>query len=75
MDPDPSEDLPATRTSATTLQVERIGEGWLPALLVPDPAAERRVIEFFTARIRNTHTCKAYASVRCFGGEAPTSPI
>ena len=41
--------------------MERIGEGRLPALLTPDPAAERRVSEFFTAHIRNPHTRKAYA--------------
>ena len=33
----------------------------LPALLAPDPAAERCVMEFFTAHIRNPHTRKAYA--------------
>ena len=58
MDAVPPPDLPVTRNSATALQVERIGEGWLPALLAPD--AERRVIEFFTAHIRNPHTRKAY---------------
>ena len=52
----PPEDLPVTRNSATALQVERIGEGWLPALLAPD--AERRVIEFFTAHIRNPNARK-----------------
>ena len=54
-------DLPATRSSAAALPLERIGEGQLPALLTPDPAAERRVIEFFTAHIRNPHTRNAYA--------------
>ena len=39
----------------------RIGAGRLPALLAPDPAAERRVIEFFTAHIRNPNTRRAYA--------------
>lgn len=33
----------------------------LPALLAPDPQAARRVIEFFTANIRNLNTRKAYA--------------
>ena len=46
--------------TATALQVERIGEGWLPALLTPDSAAGLRVIEFFTAHIRNPHTRNAY---------------
>ena len=31
----------------------------MPALLAPD--AERRIIEFFTAHIRNPHTRNAYA--------------
>ena len=69
------EDLPVTHNPATALEVERIGEGWLPALLAPDPDAAHRVIEFFTAHIRNPHTCKAYAWVRCLRGAAPTSPI
>ena len=60
MDTDPSPNTPVHRT-ATALPVARIGEGRLPALLTPDPAAERRVIEFFTAHIRNPHTRKAYA--------------
>ena len=58
--------LPATRSSATAVSVERIGEGWPPALLAPE--ADRRVIEFFTAHIRNPHTRKAYA--RAAGGFA-----
>ena len=58
MDAVPPPDLPVTRNSATALQVEGIGEGWLPALLAPD--AERCVMEFFTAHIRNPHTRKAY---------------
>ena len=45
----------------------RGGEGRLPALLTPDPAAERRVIAFFTAHIRNPHTRKAYAWAERFG--------
>ena len=64
----PPPDLPASRSSAIALPVQRIGEGWLPALLTPDPAAERRVIEFFTAHIRNPHTRKACA--RAAGGFA-----
>ena len=39
---------------------ERIGLGRLTALLAPDPDAERRVMEFFTAHIRNPHTRNAY---------------
>ena len=49
--------LPAS--SATALPLERIGTTRLPSLLAPD--ADRRVIEFFTAHIRNPHTRKAYA--------------
>ena len=41
--------------------VERSGTTRLPALLAPDPAAERCVMEFFTAHIRKPHTRKAYA--------------
>jgi hypothetical protein len=33
----------------------------VPAFFAPDPTAARRVLEFFTARIRNPHTRKAYA--------------
>ena len=55
----PPPDLPASCSSAIALPVQRIGEEWLPALLAPD--AERRVIEFFTAHIRNPHTRNAYA--------------
>lgn len=33
----------------------------LPALFAPDPDAERRFIEFFTANIRNPNTRRAYA--------------
>ena len=71
MGADPSEDLPLTRSPATVLQVERIGERWLSALLAPDPDAARRVIEFFTAHIRNPHTRKAY--VRAAAGFAAWS--
>jgi site-specific recombinase XerD len=37
------------------------GGGALPALFSPDVGTVRRVIEFFTANIRNPHTRKAYA--------------
>ena len=57
---DASQDLPGTRSSTTALPVERVGEGRLPALLTPDPAAGRRVIEFFAAHIRNPHTRNTY---------------
>ena len=56
-----SEDLQPTLRSTTAIPVERIGVGRLPALLAPDPDAERRVIEFFTAHIRNPNTRRAYA--------------
>jgi len=41
-----------------------IGKGTvkgLPALFAPDVQTAERVVEFFTARIRNSHTRKAYA--------------
>ena len=34
----------------------------LPALFSPDSATAQRVLEFFTANIRNPHTRKAYAT-------------
>ena len=58
---EPSEDLPAPLHAATALPVERNGASPLPALFAPDPRAARRVVEFFTAHIRNPHTRKAYA--------------
>lgn len=36
-------------------------EGTLPALFAPDARTAERVVEFFTARIRNPNTRKAYA--------------
>ncbi|MEP7352499.1 MAG: tyrosine-type recombinase/integrase [Acidobacteriota bacterium] len=40
----------------------RLKEGvTLPALFTPDASTARRVIEFFTANIRNPHTRRAYA--------------
>ena len=33
----------------------------LPVLFAPDAQAAKRVLEFFTANIRNPHTRKAYA--------------
>ena len=60
MAPDPSGDLPAAHRAVTARPVARRGQGRLPALLAPDPAAERRVIEFFTAHIRNPRARKGY---------------
>ena len=57
---EPSEDLPAALHAATALPAERSGAGRGPALFAPDPRAARRVVEFFTAHIRNPHTRKAY---------------
>jgi site-specific recombinase XerD len=43
--------------------------GGLPAILTPDPATAERVLDFFTANIRNPNTRKAYArAVACFAG-------
>ena len=50
----------------------RSGEGRLPALLAPDPKAARRVIEFFTAHIRNPNTRKAYAQAPIGNKATPT---
>jgi len=39
----------------------------LPAILTPDPTTTERVLDFFTANIRNPNTRKAYArAVACF---------
>ena len=62
MDADSSED-PRARRTATALQVERFGEGWLPALLAPKPGVECCVMEFFTAHIRNPNTRKQSVAV------------
>ena len=61
MAPDRSQDLLPALRSATPIPAERIGAGRLPALLAPDPDTERRVIEFFTAHIRNPNSRRAYA--------------
>lgn len=45
-------------------EVEAIGKrspGALPALFAPDARTAERIVEFFTARIRNKNTRKAYA--------------
>ncbi|MEO9150596.1 MAG: hypothetical protein ABI212_14730, partial [Burkholderiaceae bacterium] len=44
-------------TAVTTIS----GQGGLPALFRPTPAAAKRTLEFFTANIRNANTRKAYA--------------
>ena len=46
------------RSPATAQPVEPSGPTRLPALLAHAAAAERRVIEFFTAHIRNPNTRK-----------------
>ena len=71
----PSPDPPAIHCSATAISGEHSGTTRLPPLLAPDPdpAADRRVIEFFTAHIRNPHTRNAYAQAT--GGiKAATMP-
>ena len=48
----------------------------LPALFSPDSATAQRVLEFFTANIRNPHTRKAYATaVRGFAAWTDTVGI
>ena len=59
----PSQGLPGTCGPNSALQVERIGEGLISALLAPDPDAARLVIDFFTAHIRNPHTRKQPVAV------------
>ena len=44
----------------TTIGGGRIGAA-LPALFAPDRKTAERIVEFFTARIRNPNTRKAYA--------------
>ena len=55
------EDLTVSLSTAPTLPVAPTGPDPLPALYAPDPRAACRVVEFFTAHIRNSHTRKAYA--------------
>ena len=52
---------PTEPRSPEALAVERIARGRLPALFRSEPDAGRRVIEFFTAQIRNPNTRRAYA--------------
>ena len=61
MAPDRFRDRPPDPRSPEALAVARIARGWRPALFRSDPAGSRRVIEFFTAHIRNPNTRKAYA--------------
>ena len=69
----PSPDPPAIHCSATAISGEHSGTTRLPPLLAPDPAAPRRVTEFFTADIRNPHTRNVYAQAT--GGiKATTMP-
>ena len=60
----PHAQLPDTDSKTTTPTPETLPGGGihLPALLSPDSATAQRVLEFFTANIRNPHTRKAYAT-------------
>ena len=51
-------------TSTPTPETLPGGGIQLPALFSPDSATAQRVLEFFTANIRNPHTRKAYATRR-----------
>lgn len=51
--------IPKTETSLTPAQALAPGDA-LPALYRPDPKTARRVLEFFTANIRNKNTRAAY---------------
>ena len=50
------------KTSTPTPETLPGGGTQLPALFSPDSATAQRVLEFFTANIRNPHTRKAYAT-------------
>ena len=50
------------KTSTPTPETLPSGGIQLPALFSPDSATAQRVLEFFTANIRNPHTRKAYAT-------------
>jgi site-specific recombinase XerD len=52
-----------TRPTSDILPFSRHHHLLLPALFAPDMSTARRVLEFFTARIRNPNTRKAYARV------------
>ena len=50
------------KTTTPTPETLPRGGIQLPALFSPDSATAQRVLEFFTANIRNPHTRKAYAT-------------
>ena len=64
------------KTSTPTPETLPGGGIQLPALFSPDSATAQRVLEFFTANIRNPHTRKAYATaVRGFAAWTDTVGI
>ena len=64
------------KTSTPTPETLPGGGIQLPALFSPDSATAQRVLEFFTANIRNPHTRKAYAAaVRGFAAWTDTIGI
>ena len=64
------------KTSTPTPETLPGGGIHLPALFSPDSATAQRVLEFFTANIRNPHTRKAYATaVRGFAAWTDTVGI
>ena len=71
-------DYPTLIPKTTTPTPETLPGGGiqLPALFSPDSATAQRVLEFFTANIRNPHTRKAYATaVRGFAAWTDTVGI
>ena len=71
-------DYPTLIPKTTTPTPETLPGGGiqLPALFSPDSATAQRVLEFFTANIRNPHTRKAYATaVRGFAAWTDTIGI
>ena len=64
------------KTTTPTPETLPRGGIQLPALFSPDSATAQRVLEFFTANIRNPHTRKAYATaVRGFAAWTDTVGI
>ena len=64
------------KTTTPTQETLPGGGIQLPALFSPDSATAQRVLEFFTANIRNPHTRKAYATaVRGFAAWTDTVGI
>ena len=53
---------PKDKNPTDSRKLPRAAVSSYPALFSPDSATAQRVLEFFTANIRNPHTRKAYAT-------------